>query len=424
MSRLVIRGGVIVEPSGTTTADVAIEGGSIVEVGPHLDAADARVLDATGCYVATGFVDLATHVGQPGDEQIETVATAASGAVRGGFTAMCVMPGTGSAVDTAGAVRDMQRLAHGVACRVLIPGALTKGRKALELAEMAEMAALGVNIFGDGRTIADSGLLRRALEYAGFLGATVAVHCEDPGLAAGAVMNEGQWSSRMGVQGSPVEAERIVIERDVALCRLTGTPIHIRHVSTAAGVDTVRRAKAEGLAVTCDVTPHHLTSTEAECASFDPAWRVEPPLRTPTDLDALREGLLDGTIDAIATDHTPVAPEDKEEPFDQAPAGMLGLESALPLVLALDLPIEVLFDKLSWTPGRLAGLGNLHDGRVAPGRTADLVVVDPNHQWQISGAEMASPCRNTPYDGRVVNGRARHTIAGGIAAVVDYEETS
>lgn len=424
---ILVAGGTVVDSTGSTDADLLLADGEIVEIGPGLarDNSDARVLDASGCFVSTGLVDLRTRVGSPDDEELETVATASRGGVRGGFTTLCVVPGTGSAVDNAGAVRDVQRLARGAACRVRVVGALTKGFDAHELAEMAEMAALGVTMFADdGVTVTDSGLMRRVLEYAGFLGSTVIVHCEDDGLARGAVMNEGEWSSRLGMQGSPAAAEEIAIGRDIGLCRLTGTRLHVAHVSTAGGVDAIRRAKAEGLPVTCDATPHHLVSADSECASFDPLWRVSPPLRTAHDVEALRIGLADGTIDAIATDHTPVAPEDKEMPFDQAPTGMLGLESALALVWGLGLGPEVVFDKLSWGPARIAGLGDHRFGRVEVGHVGDLVVVDPDHQWTISGVSMASPCRNTPYDGLSVTGRVRHTIVGGAAAVVDYEEAS
>ncbi|MCP3938295.1 MAG: dihydroorotase [Actinomycetia bacterium] len=423
-SRVLIVNGDIVDPNDRRRADIAVSGGLVVEVGENLDTEGAEhVIDAAGCVVSTGFVDLRTCVGEPGDEQIETVESAGRGAVLGGFTTVLAMPSTTPTIDNASSVRDMLRLAERSLCRIRPVGAVTKGRNGNELAEMAEMAGLGVTMFCDDEvTIADSGVLRRAMEYAGGIGATLAQHCVDPSLAAGAIMHEGEWSSRLGMQGSPAAAEEIAIVRDLTLARLTGTSLHIQHVSTAGGVEAIRRAKADGLEVTCHVAPYHFTSTDADCASFDPSFRVEPPLRSAADVAAVKAGLADGTIDAIASDHTPRAPEDKEAPFDQAPPGMLGLETTLALaVTELDMSIEQIVEKLSWRPAQIARLGDVHSGVVAAGRVADLVVIDVDHQWTISGAAMASNSRNCPYDGRTVKGRVRHTLVGGKLVVADQQ---
>jgi dihydroorotase len=235
-------------------------------------------------------------------------------------------------------------------------------------------------------------------------------------------MHEGEWSSKLGLAGQPSEAETLMVMRDIALCRLTGTPVHFQHLSTAGAVDLVRRAKADGLAVTCEATTHHVTLTDADCSEYDPTFKVHPPLRTADDVAALRAALADGTVDAIATDHAPHAPETKELPFDEAPPGMLGLETAIAVALThLDLPVEKVFELMSWRPAELSGLGDRHGGLITDGGAANLCVVDPSVAWTVSGAAMASPSRNTPYEGWELNGRIRHTVYEGDAVVIDGE---
>jgi dihydroorotase len=334
------------------------------------------------------------------------------------------MPNTDPAIDSAGVVREVLELGAKALCDVRPAGAITKGRAGAELAPIAEMAELGVRIFtDDGAGVQDSRLMRRALEYSSALGVTLAQHCEDHGLAAGGHMHEGEWSSRLGIPGIPAEAEELMVARDIALARLTGAPIHFLHMSTARSIELIRAAKAEGLPVTAEAAPHHFTLTHAAIAGYDTVFKVNPPLRTDADVEAVRAGLADGTIDAIATDHAPHAQEVKEAGFDEAPPGMLGLETAFALALRLDVPIERVLALLSWNPARIAGLTAEHGGPIAEGRPANLTVLDLDVQWTVVPEQLASRSRNTPYAGWDLTGRARHTILRGEPVVVDMEPT-
>jgi len=384
------------------------------------------VLDAGGCVVAPGLVDLHAHLRQPGREEAETVETGARAAALGGYTAIVAMPNTDPALDTAAAVREVLELGLGTTCQVKVAGAITNGRKGERLAPIAEMAALGVRLFtDDGTGVQDGRLMRRALEYSSDLGVTLAQHCEDAQLAGGGHMHEGEWSSRLGIPGMPAAAEEVMVLRDLALLRLTAgldARIHFQHLSTAASLAAVRAAKAAGMAVSAEAAPHHFTLTDALVASYDPVFKVNPPLRPQSDVDAVKVALGDGTLDAIATDHAPHAPEDKELPFDQAPPGMLGLETALALALTeLDLPIEAVLALLSWQPARVAGLDAAHGGPVAEGRPANLCVIDPAATWEVDATRLASRSRNTPYLGRKLTGRVRHTLLFGEPVVIDAE---
>ncbi|MEA2900251.1 MAG: dihydroorotase [Actinomycetota bacterium] len=424
---IIIRGGTVVDATGSRRADVAVEGRVVVAVEEGLSVpAGARVLDADGCVVAPGLVDLHVHLRQPGREEAETVETGARAAALGGFTAVVAMPNTEPAIDCASAVREVLELGLTSVCDVRVAGAITKGRRGVELAAMAEMAELGVRLFtDDGAGVQDGRLMRRALEYASALGVTLAQHCEDASLAAGGHMHEGEWSSRLGVPGMPAEAEELMVMRDIALARLTaplGSRMHFLHLSTAGSIAAVRAAKASGLAVTAEAAPHHFTLTDASVAGYDSVFKVNPPLRPAADVAAVKAGLADGTVDAIATDHAPHAPEDKERPFDHAPPGMLGLETALALSLGeLDLPIKRVLALLSWQPARIAGLEGVHGGPVAEGRPANLCVIDPSVVWVVDPDALASRSRNTPYAGRKLTGRNRHTILRGEPVVVDGE---
>ena len=425
IGELLLRGGRVVDGAGARPADVLVRDGQVVAVAPGIDPPHgATVLDAGGCVVAPGLVDLHAHLRQPGREEAETVETGARAAALGGYTAIVAMPNTEPPLDCASAVREVLELGAGASCDVRVAGAITKGRQGRELAPLAEMAGLGVRLFSDdGTGVQDGRLMRRALEYASSLGVTLAQHCEDDALAAGGHMNEGEWSSRLGIPGMPVEAEELMVLRDVALARLTapmGSRLHFLHLSTAGSVDIVRRAKAAGLAVTAEAAPHHFTLTDASVAGYDPVFKVNPPLRSAADVEAVKAGLADGTLDAIATDHAPHAQEEKERPFDQAPPGMLGLETALALALTeLNLPVEVVLALLSWQPARIAGLDADHGGPVADGRPANLCVIDPAATWVVEPAATASRSRNTPYAGRTLTGRVRHTILRGEPVVID-----
>jgi dihydroorotase len=423
---LVIRGGTVVDATGSRRADVVVRDGAIAAVGSGIDAPDpatTRTLDAAGCIVAPGLVDLHTHLREPGREEAETVETGSRAAALGGYTAVVAMPNTDPAIDSAGIVREVLDLGSTALCDVRVAGAITVGREGTQLAPMAEMAALGVRIFtDDGAGVQDGRLMRRALEYASALGVTLAQHCEDEALAGGGHMHEGAWSSRLGIPGMPAEAEEVIVMRDLALARLTGAPIHFLHLSTAGSVDLVRRAKADGTRVTAEAAPHHFTLTDECVAGYDPVFKVNPPLRTAADLAAVKQGLADGTVDAIATDHAPHTQDVKEQPFDQAPCGMLGLETALALAITeLDLPIEKVLGLLSWQPAAVAGLTNEHGGTLEPGRAANVCVIDPAARWVVEPDRLASRSRNTPYAGRKLTGRVRHTILRGEPVVIDGE---
>ncbi len=424
---LVIRGGTVLDPSGPRRADVVVEDGRIsaVEDGSAVPSG-ARVLDAGGCVVAPGLVDLHTHLRQPGREEAETIETGTRAASLGGFTAVVAMPNTEPPLDSAEAVRNVFDLAATATAQVGVAGAITVGRSGQRLAPMAELAALGVRLFtDDGTGVQSAGLMRRALDYAQGLGVTLAQHCEDATLADGGAMHEGAWSSRLGIPGMPALAEEVMVARDIALVRATGGRIHFLHLSTAGSIELVRRAKREGLAVTAEAAPHHFTLTDAATAGYDPVFKVNPPLRPASDVDAVKVGLADGTIDAIATDHAPHAPELKDLPFDQAPPGMLGLETALALAITeLDLSLVDILARMSWQPAAICGLngtGGDQGGPVEAGAVANLCVFDPAATWTVDPAGSASRSRNVPYAGRKLTGQVRHTVFRGEPVVIDAE---
>ena len=419
---IVLKGGDLVDETGRRRTDVVIDDdGTVAAIGENLDA--PTVVDCGGCVVSPGLVDLHTHLREPGREEAETIETGSRAAALGGYTAVVAMPNTEPAIDSAGVVREVIERGAKALCEVQPAAAITVGRAGEQLVPMAELAALGVRIFtDDGSGVQDSRLMRRALEYATALGVTLAQHCEDAGLSQGAHMHEGEWSSRLGIAGMPAEAEELMVARDIALGRLTGAPVHFLHLSTAGSVELVRAAKARGLRVTAEAAPHHFTLTHAEVASYDPVFKVNPPLRTADDVAAVKAGLADGTIDAVATDHAPHAQELKEAPFDEAPCGMLGLETALSLALTeLGLPIERVLALLSWQPARIAGLDARHGGPIVEGRPANLTVIDPAATWTVDPERLASRSHNTPYAGRAMTGRVRHTFLRGEPVVLDGE---
>ncbi len=413
----------MVDPTGSRRADVVVGNGVVTAVEPSIDPpTGATVLDAGGCVVAPGLVDLHAHLRQPGAEEAETVESGSRAAALGGYTAVVAMPNTNPAIDSAAAVREVQELAVSALCDVRVAGAISVGRLGQALSPMAEMAALGVRIFtDDGSGVQDNRLMRRALEYSSALGVTLAQHCEDHSLAAGGQMHEGEWSSRLGLPGAPAEAEEVMVARDLALLRLTaaiGARMHFQHLSTAGSMELVRAAKREGLPVTAEATPHHFTLTDEKVQSYDPVFKVNPPLRGATDVEAVKLALGDGTVDAIATDHAPHPKEAKEQPFDQAPPGMLGLETALALgVTEVDLPIERLLALMSWQPARIAGLGSGHGAPIIAGSPANLCVFSPDETWLVDAGSLASKSSNTPYDGVKLRGRVRHTVYGGEVVV-------
>ena len=430
---LVIRGGTVMGAERSARVDVAVRDDAVVGLAETIDPPrGAVVLDARGCLVGPGLVDLHTHLRQPGREEAETIETGARAAALGGYTAIVAMPNTEPAIDSAGVAGEVLALGAGCPAEVAVAGAITVGRAGLALAPLGELAALGVTLFtDDGAGVQDGALMRRALDYAKGLGVTLAQHCEDACLAAGGAMHEGSWSSRLGIPGMPAAAEEAMVARDVTLARLTGAPVHFLHLSTAGSVELVRRAKAEGLAVTAEAAPHHMLLTHAAVAGYDPVFRVNPPLRTDEDVAAVVAGLCDGTIDAVATDHAPHAPESKEVPFDQAPPGMLGLQTALPIawqVLSPHLAPERVFALMSAQPAAIARLTSTdprvggHSAQGSPvevGAVANLCVFDPAATTVVDPMQLASRSRNTPYVGRTLTGAVRHTVLRGEPVVID-----
>jgi dihydroorotase len=418
----VIKNGTVLDRRGEQQVDVRVERGVVVEVGVNL-AAD-RTLDATDCIVSPGFVDLHVHLREPGREEAETVETGSRAAARGGFTAVVAMPNTEPPHDTLAVVQMVRRLGREAGlCEVIPSGCITMGRLGETLAPFAELAAVGVHLFtDDGTGVQDPLIMRRALEYGKSLGIVLAQHCEVSRLTEGAVMHEGGCCSRLGLPGWPSVAEELMVFRDIELSRLTGAPVHFLHLSTARSVDLVRAAKADGLLITAEAAPHHFTLTDESLSGFDPLFKVNPPLRENADIAAVKLGLADGTIDAIATDHAPHPSESKEMPLDQAPPGMLGLETALALSISeLGLGLQQVVALLSWRPAAIAGVGDRHGRDIEVGAPANITVFDPDLTWTVSSAGLASRSRNTPYAGRSVRGKVRHTMLDGVPTVIDGE---
>ncbi len=431
MSTTVIAGGRILDQAGERSGDVLVDDvdGTVLEVGPALTG--DRTLDAAGAVIVPGFVDLNTHLRQPGHEAAETIETGTRAAAKGGYTAVVAMPATEPCADAASVVSDVLANSAGASCEVVPAATISIGRAGAELSPMGELASLGVRVFADdGRGVQDAGFMRSALDYAASIpngdgtSLVLAQRCDVASLSRGAHMHEGEWSSRLGIEGAPAEAEELMVMRDIALARLTGARVHFQSISTAGSVAMVRAAKAGGLPISADATPHHMSFTDAACADYDPHFKVLPPLRTADDVEAIRAGLADGAIDAIATDHAPHTPDDKERPFDQAPAGVIGLETALGVALTeLDLELADVVALLSWKPAAIAGIGDRHGRPIEVGAPANLAVVDPSHRWTVNPSELASRARNTPFAGRELTGRVRHTIHRGAVVVENFEAT-
>ncbi|MFZ9794705.1 MAG: dihydroorotase [Ilumatobacteraceae bacterium] len=420
VGRVVLKDGTIVDSRGEQRLDVAMENGVVTEVGVELRG--DRMVDARGCVVAPGFVDLHAHLREPGKEEAETIETGSRAGAKGGYTALVAMPNTDPPQDSVAVIDFVREQGKRAGLLEVVPsGCITLGRQGEALAPLAELAAAGVRLFtDDGSGVQNELLMRRAMEYARGLGVTLAQHCEVTSLTKGAVMNECQCCTSLGLPGWPSIAEELMVFRDIELARLTGARVHFLHLSTARSVELVRAAKRDGLPITAEVTPHHLSLDDTRLTSFDTVFKVNPPLRSLGDIAALRAGVRDGTIDALATDHAPHPRRDKELSLDQAPPGMLGLETALGVALGvLDVDLVHLVRIMSTQPAAIAGISDRHGRDIEVGAPANVVVFDPDLSWTVSPDSLASKSRNTPYVGMTLRGKVRHTFFNGVATVLD-----
>jgi len=420
---ILLRGGRIVDPSQglDEVGDVLLTDGAVAAVGGRIDGPDgATVVDVAGCIVSPGFIDVHCHLREPGREDVETVATGARAAAAGGFTAVCAMPNTDPVTDNQAAVGFIIRQAQRAgAARVYPIGAISVGQKGEALAEFGEMVGAGaVGVSDDGKPVASAQLMRSALEYARTFRIPVADHCEEPTLAKGGAMNEGIVSARLGLKGIPAEAEEIMVIRDILLARRTGGHVHLCHMSTKGSVELIRWGKERGINVTAEVCPHHLSLTEERVEGYNTNAKMNPPLRTAADVEALAEAVRDGTIDVVATDHAPHHYDEKEREFADAPNGIVGLETALAVLVTnlvvpgiIDYP--TLVERMAVTPARVF---HLDGGSLRRGAPADVTVFDPDAEWTVDPARFLSKGRNTPYAGRTLRGRAVCTVVGGRVA--------
>jgi dihydroorotase len=420
--RILITNGYVIDPAqgiNTGGKDLLLEEGRVVGLVERGEEAprDVEVFDATGLIVAPGFIDLHTHLREPGAEHKETIATGAAAAVAGGWTTICAMPNTDPVNDSPAVTRFIIEQAQRAQLANVFPiGALTKASAGTELSEMGEMKNAGiVAVSDDGHPVPSAGLMRRAMEYARGFDLPVIDHCQNVSLSSGGVMHEGRWSLILGLKGMPAAAEDLDVIRDCVLAKLTGAAVHIAHISTKGSIEAVRRAKDMGLPVTCEIAPHHWTLTDEAVVDYDTNTKMSPPLRSHDHVEALMEGLGDGTIDAIATDHAPHHADDKTLEFDRAPFGIIGLETAVGLAFDLVhrglIDLERLVQLCSTNPARILGLRDR--GSLAEHAHADVTILDPTCEWVFDVASSKSKSRNTPFDGRPMTGAAVATIVGG-----------
>jgi dihydroorotase len=419
---LLLRGGRIVDPSQNidVIGDVYIANDTIESVGTNIDVGsrdDVEIVDCAGRVVAPGFIDVHCHLREPGREDVETIATGARAAAAGGFTAVCAMPNTDPVTDNQAAVGFIIRqAARAKASRVYPIGAISLGQRGEALAEFGEMVGAGaVAVSDDGKPVASAHLMRTALEYARTFGIPVADHCEEPTLAAGGAMNEGLVSARLGLKGVPNEAEEIMVIRDILLARRTGGHVHLCHMSTHGSVELIRWGKERGVNVTAEVCPHHLSLTDEAVEGYNTNAKMNPPLRSPADVEAVQQGVRDGTIDVIATDHAPHHYDEKEREFADAPNGIVGLETAFAvnvtwLVAPGIIDLTTLVEKMSCAPARIFRLAG---GTLRRGNVADVTVFDPDAEWTIDPSRFRSKGRNTPYSGQKLKGRVHLTVVDG-----------
>ena len=425
---LLLRGGRVVDPSQDLDrrADVLIEDGRVAGVGSLPARRSAETIDVAGCVVTPGFVDMHVHLREPGREDKETILTGSRAAAAGGFTSIVCMPNTTPVNDNAAITRFiLERAAEAGLVNVFPTGAITVGSQGEQLAEIGEMRSAGiVAITDDGRPVQNSQVMRRAMEYARIFDIPVMDHCEDLFLAAGGCMNEGKASTRLGLWGMSRAAEELHVVRDIILSRITGTRVHILHISTRESLDQVRAAKSQGIRVTCEVLPHHFTLTDEDIENFDTDFKMMPPLRERADVEAMLEGLADGSIDCLATDHAPHTRLDKEEPFEEAASGVVGMETAIPLcwehlVRAGVVPVSRLVELFSLNPSRILKLGK---GTLAEGADADVTVIDPDRRQVVDPSGFRSKGRNCPFRGWELRGAPVLTVVGG--RVVHRQESA
>jgi len=426
--RILLKGGRVVDPGQSldAAADVLIDGGAIVRVGRDLAPDGARVIEVpAGLVVCPGLIDMHVHLREPGQEHKETIATGTAAAAAGGFTAVACMPNTSPINDNAGVTRFiLQRAAEAGLARVYPIGAVSRGSAGDQLADIGELKSAGcVAISDDGKPVASALLMRRALEYAGMFGLPVIDHCEEPTLKGDGVAHEGFHASSLGLRGIPGAAEEIMVERDVTLAGVTGAAVHIAHMSVRGSLRAVRAGRDRGVRVTCEVTPHHFALTDEALAGYDTNVKMNPPLREAADREAMIQGLVDGSIDAIATDHAPHHYDEKRVEFDLAPFGIVGLETAVPLALdrlvhAGLIPLARLVELMSLNPARILGVTG---GTLAPGAPADLTILAPDHHTVVDPARFKTKSRNTPFGGWKLRGGVAATIVGGRAVYVNDE---
>ena len=416
---LLIKNGRVVDPASGTDGilDVLIDGGKIIELRPQIAATGSmQVIDAAGLLVAPGLIDMHTHLREPGQEYKETIQTGARAAAAGGFTSIACMPNTSPVNDNSSVTNFIVHQARKEACVNVYPiGALTVGLKGEALAEYGDMKEAGiVGLSDDGKTVKSAEVMRRCLEYAKTFSLPVMCHCEDADLSARGVMHEGIVSTRLGMRGIAPAAEELIVAREIALAEWVGHPVHIAHVSTSGSVRIIREAKARGVAVTAETAPHYFVLTDEAVASFDTAMKVNPPLRTLQDLEAIRQGLKDGTLDVIASDHAPHSSLEKDLEFDNAAFGMIGLETSLPLTLSLVsqgvLTLMQALEKYTVSPARIL---NLQKGRIQVGWDGDITIIDTEAEYMLDRDSLSSKSSNSPFIGRQVKGRAAYSIVAG-----------
>lgn len=419
MKKFIIKGGRIIDPSSgiDKELDILIQDGQVRKIGKNISSKAVRIIDATSKVVTPGFIDLHTHLREPGREDQETILTGTKAASSGGFTSVLCMPNTHPAIDDESVVRYiLKKQEEAGFARVYPVGAITKGLRGEELTEVGYLVSAGVvGISDDGNSVMNSELMRRALEYASMFGIPVISHCEDVQLTADGVMNEGYYSTLFGMRGAPAVAEEAMVARDIILTEYTGSHLHITHVSTKGGVELIRRAKKGGVKVTSDTAPHYFSLNDSMLKNYDPNLKINPPLRSLEDVNAVKEGLQDGTIDAIATDHAPHSQAEKELEFDLAPSGIVGLETALGLVLKelVEPGILSLVDAIGKLTSSPAQIVNLPGGRLKVGSPGDITIFDPGTTWVCEPSKFKSKSRNSPFKGWTLKGKVEYVFVNG-----------